>query len=101
MSDNKLTIKVPQIEEVTPDNISYTDTTSNTEINLHQPCSTISNDESQLNTSTPSIIVYGNDIKINSPCKMGGVYTFLFRDGEPLIVIGKQGRIKTIIITKS
>ena len=36
------------------------------------------------------IIVFGNDISISNPRKMGSLYTFFFINGEPFITIGPQ-----------
>jgi hypothetical protein len=37
-----------------------------------------------------NISVFGNDISLKSPTKMGLLYTFLFLNEEPLITIGPQ-----------
>jgi hypothetical protein len=34
--------------------------------------------------------VYGNELSLKNPRRIGGVYAFLYRNGHPLIVIGPQ-----------
>jgi hypothetical protein len=34
--------------------------------------------------------VYGNDLRIKFPSKMGSVYSFIFIGGNPLVIIGPQ-----------
>lgn len=66
----------------------------NNEVNLHETSVNISRtDDGNGNNNNKIIMVYGNDIRIKSPCKMGGVFTFLFYNEEPLFVISKQGII--------
>jgi hypothetical protein len=49
---------------------------------------------SRIDTSTfpveEVIHVYGNDLKVKKPCKMGNCYTFWFLHGRPTIVVGPQ-----------
>lgn len=37
-----------------------------------------------------SSCVYGNDLRIKNPCKMGGLFTLLFYRDQPLLCIGPQ-----------
>lgn len=37
--------------------------------------------------------VYGNDLRIKFPTKMGNVFSFLFWNGDPKIIIGPQCKI--------
>ena len=39
---------------------------------------------------TTNITVFGNDIKRKSPFKTGKVYSFIYVNDEPLIIIGPQ-----------
>ena len=34
--------------------------------------------------------VYGNDLRVKYPTKMGNVYSFIFVNGQPLIILGPQ-----------
>ncbi len=45
-------------------------------------------DESNVNIRPVILKIYGSDIRIKSPYKMGKLYTFLFFKGEPIFVIG-------------
>lgn len=36
------------------------------------------------------ITVFGNDIKKKSPFKIGGVFSLIYLDDEPLLIIGPQ-----------
>lgn len=38
--------------------------------------------------------VYGNDLRNEKPCKMGGLITCLFYKGQPIITIGSQCKIE-------
>lgn len=40
-----------------------------------------------------SICVYGNDLRIKNPLRMGNVITFLFVNGHPSIALGPQCNI--------
>ena len=73
----------------TPD---FNNSIGNCEVNLHSPNLSVNDD---LNYK---IIVYGNDIKQESPVRMGGVFTFFFHRGEPLIVIGQKSNIPFFLL---
>jgi len=55
---------------------------------------------SNINSTTVklSLSVYGNDIRIRSPFKMGNVYSFLFCNGHPRIILGPQCKLYRVII---
>lgn len=40
-----------------------------------------------------SACVYGNDLRVKNPCKMGGLFTLLFYRDQPLICIGPQCKL--------
>lgn len=40
-----------------------------------------------------ALSVYGNDLRNKNPYKMGNVFSFLFINGEPKIIIGPQCKI--------
>ena len=48
-----------------------------------------------VNTTTVkiSLSVYGNDLRIKYPFKMGNVFSLLFYHGNPKIIIGPQCKI--------
>lgn len=37
-----------------------------------------------------TISVYGNDLRMKNPYRMGNVITFIFFNGHPLVVLGPQ-----------
>jgi len=37
-----------------------------------------------------AVTVFGNDLRNKNPCKMGGMFTLLFVQDQPLICIGPQ-----------
>ena len=43
--------------------------------------------------NSKKLMVYGNDYDNNSPRKMGNVYTYCFRNNEPLLVLGPNCNI--------
>jgi hypothetical protein len=56
--------------------------------------SRVTTDENNTTTSEikqeEKIIVYGNDLKIQKPSKMGNCFTYWYINGQPRIVIGPQ-----------
>jgi len=88
MNNNNSNLKINENVE-TPDKATPNESTVNSEVNLHDTKNTIDDSIDEGN----KVLVFGNDIKVEKPYKMGGVYTFLFYDGEPLIIFGKQGNI--------
>ncbi len=40
-----------------------------------------------------SLTVYGNDLRIKNPYKLGNVYSFLFINGNPKVILGPQCNI--------
>lgn len=65
----------------------------NVEVNL-----TTSSSSSSQGSSKLVLTVYGNDLRIKQPSKLGNVYSFLFINGNPLIILGPQCKFK---ITKN
>lgn len=57
----------------------------NVEVNLTTSSSSSSHGSSKL-----VLTVYGNDLRIKQPSKLGNVYSFLFINGNPLIILGPQ-----------
>ena len=53
-------------------------------------------EDSNVNIQPVILKIYGSDIRIKSPYKMGKLYTFLFYKGEPIIVIGPTCNILII-----
>lgn len=51
---------------------------------------------STTNSSTPNLKVFGNDLKVKNPSKIGNVHSYLFINGQPLITLGPQCNIITI-----
>ncbi len=49
--------------------------------------------QSQVNRK---LIIYGNDYEISSPKMMGKLYTYCFRNNEPILVMGLIVRISLI-----
>jgi hypothetical protein len=58
------------------------------QISMHIGDVNITNSEIKLH-----LTVYGNDMRIKQPNKIGGVYSFLFINGDPLIILGPQCKI--------
>jgi len=46
------------------------------------------------NKGIGQITVFGNDIKQKSPFKIGKVYSLLYCDEQPMIIVGPQCKIK-------
>jgi hypothetical protein len=60
----------------------------------------LNNSISFVSTSTEntriSITVYGNDVKLKNPLKIGKCFTFLYYKGLPIITLGPECKIKFI-----
>jgi hypothetical protein len=67
------------------------DGSSNSQRNLKND---LNNSISFVSTSSEntriSVTVYGNDIKLNSPLKIGNCYSFLYYKGFPIITLGPE-----------
>ena len=66
----------------------------NSQRNLNNSISIVST----INENTRiSVSVYGNDIKLENPLKIGKCYSFLYFRGLPLITLGPECKIKLIV----
>lgn len=61
-------------------------------INNIEPVETTSSNENKL-----TLLVYGNDLRNKNPTKIGGVYSFIFINGNPLIILGPQFYMSLIL----
>jgi hypothetical protein len=55
---------------------------------LYQDSTRKSTVKSVVSSSRKSIFVFGNDIRIKSPFRVGNAYTFCFINRKPLFMIG-------------
>jgi hypothetical protein len=58
--------------------------------NVEVSLTTSSSNSSREGSTKVVLSVYGNDLRIKQPSKLGNVYSFLFVNGDPLIILGPQ-----------
>lgn len=80
--------------DITMDDIKYegalNDSHDDTNTDRDNQIITIGNVNSSRYGGKLTLTVYGNDLRIKYPHKMGNVFTFGFCNGEPCVVLGPQ-----------